>query len=286
VRQRLTLIINELGTGLAGRGDDLNAVIRRSAPALQELDKVLGLLASQNRTLARLARDSDRDLAPLARERRHVTGFITAAQRTAAATAERRAALAASLQRLPRFLAELRPTMRRLGDLAGQTTPVVTDLHASASDIDALLRRLGPFSRAATPALTRLGAVGRTGIPALRASLPITKDLYGLARQVRPVGRTLARVLDSFQRNDGVRRLMDYVYYQALAVNGFDTVGHFLRAGLLVNTCTTYALQPQDECLAKFSNPPSTGSAARAAKATARTARRDVLDYLFKGDGT
>src|SRR5690349_14300266 len=40
VRQRLTLIINELGTGLAGRGTDLNLVIHRSAPALQELDKV------------------------------------------------------------------------------------------------------------------------------------------------------------------------------------------------------------------------------------------------------
>ena len=33
-RERLTLILNELGAGLAGRGSDLNAVIRRADPAL------------------------------------------------------------------------------------------------------------------------------------------------------------------------------------------------------------------------------------------------------------
>jgi phospholipid/cholesterol/gamma-HCH transport system substrate-binding protein len=276
VRQRLTLIINELGVGLAGRGDDLNDVLRRSAPALQELDKVLDLLADQNRTLARLARDSDADLAPLARERKHVTGFITSSQKAAAATAARGAALEQTLQKFPGFLAELRPTMRRLGDLAGQATPVVGDLHDAAADINELTRQLGPFSAASTPALTRLGEVGEPGIPALQASLPIVKDLGSFAKRLRPVGAQLADVLQSFQRNDGVQRLMDYVYYQALAVNGFDTVSHYLRAGLIVNTCSTYATVPQNECLAKFSNPPSTTASTRSLsgfdKVLARTA--------------
>jgi ABC-type transporter Mla subunit MlaD len=105
VRQRLTLIINELGTGLAGRGEDLNVVIRRAAPALTELNRVLDILARQNRTLEQLAVNSDQALAPLARERKHVTGFITAAARTAAATAERRADLQQDLRKLPGFLA-------------------------------------------------------------------------------------------------------------------------------------------------------------------------------------
>jgi ABC-type transporter Mla subunit MlaD len=261
VRQRLSLIINELGVGLAGRGDDLNEVLRRSAPALQELDQVLGLLADQNRTLARLARDSDTDLAPLARERRHVTGFIAATQRAAAATAERRQQLAASLRRLPGFLAQLRPTMRRLGQLAGQGTPVFSDLRSSAADINEVIERMGPFSAAATPALVRLGEVGGPGIPALRASLPIVKDLRGFAAATRPVAKTLADVLDSFRRNDGVPNAMDFIYYSALAVNGFDSVSHFLRAGLIVNTCSTYTVTPQDECLSKFATVAGASSA-------------------------
>ena len=34
IRQRFAVILNELGTGLAARGSDLNAVIRRANPAL------------------------------------------------------------------------------------------------------------------------------------------------------------------------------------------------------------------------------------------------------------
>jgi len=269
VRERLTLILNELGTGLAGRGADLNAVIRRAAPALQELDQVLDILAEQNRTLERLAVDSDRIMAPLARERKHVTGFITSAQKAAAATAEKRAALEETLQKLPTFLAELRPTMQRLGDLARQGTPVAADLRAAAGDIDALVSQLGPFSAAATPALTSLGAVGERGIPALQASLPIVQDLRRFAHRVRPVGAKLADVLESFRDKDGIPDLLTFVYHSALAINGFDGVSHFLRAGLLVNTCSNYAVDPQPECLAKFSGFDQTTSPTSASAASA-----------------
>src|SRR5205823_14867344 len=63
-RERLGLIINEFGTALAGRGKDLNAAIHRANPALRDTDKVLAILASQNRTLADLAKNSDTVLTP------------------------------------------------------------------------------------------------------------------------------------------------------------------------------------------------------------------------------
>ena len=68
-RERLSLILNELGTGVAGRGRDLNEVIRRANPALRETDKVLEILAEQNTVLEQLAVNSDTVLAPLARDR-------------------------------------------------------------------------------------------------------------------------------------------------------------------------------------------------------------------------
>ena len=87
-RERLTIIINELGTGLAGRGGDLRLAIRNANPALKETDKVLRILADQNRTLANLARNSDVILAPLARDRARVANFVTQAKITSQATAE------------------------------------------------------------------------------------------------------------------------------------------------------------------------------------------------------
>ena len=66
-------------------------------------------------------------------------------------------------------------------------------------------------------------------------------DLRALAKAVRPVGTNLREVLESFRDTGGIERLMDYIFYQAAAINGFDAIGHYLRAGLLVNQCATYA---------------------------------------------
>ena len=111
-RQRFAILLNEFGTGLAGRGEDLNEVIHRANPALSETDEVLAILASRTTTLARLARDSDQALAPLAREREHFADFIVQANKTGEATAERaRRQRRAHRSCLPDFLRQLRPLM-------------------------------------------------------------------------------------------------------------------------------------------------------------------------------
>ena len=83
-------------------------------------------------------------------------------------------------------------------------------------------------------------------------------DLATLAKSVRPVAVTLAGLLQSFQDTGGIERLMDYIFYQAAAINGFDSVGHYLRAELIVNQCATYAIEPLAGCSANF--PASTAS--------------------------
>ena len=90
IRQRLSIILNELGTGLAARGSDLNAVILRADPALGYTDEVFKILASQNRVLAQLASDSDAVLAPLAGARAQIAGFVAQANTTAVASAQRK----------------------------------------------------------------------------------------------------------------------------------------------------------------------------------------------------
>jgi ABC-type transporter Mla subunit MlaD len=276
-RERLSLILNELGTGLAGRGKDLNDVIRRADPALAETDKVLKILASQNQTLKQLAVNSDTILAPLARERAHVAGAIRNSSQVAEATAERRGALAADIQRLPAFLDQLKPTMVRLGQLADQSTPVLADLDANARDVDTLIERLGPFSQAAIPAVNSLGEAAKQGTPAVIAARPVITDLRRLANAVRPVGRTARQVLQSFQQTHGIERLMDYIFYQVAAINGFDAVGHYLRAELMVNQCATYAVKPVAGCSSNFSQSGATSSAAVATAAQATASDDPVL---------
>src|SRR5437764_4064390 len=135
-RQRLTLILNELGAGLAGRGSDLSQVIRRANPALQELDKVLRILASENHVLAKLAVDSDQALKPFAAVRGRVADFIAQSNKVAQASAATRGALAQNLKDFPPFLRQLGPAMDRLARFADQTTPVFTDLAVAAPGIN------------------------------------------------------------------------------------------------------------------------------------------------------
>jgi phospholipid/cholesterol/gamma-HCH transport system substrate-binding protein len=269
-RERLAIIVNELGTGLAGRGGDLRQAIENADPALKETDQVLAILASQNKALSSLATDSDAILAPLARDRANVADFVDKANTTAVATAERSPDLERNIQKLPTFLRELQPTMARLGSLSDQMTPVLSDLGRSAPDVNRFIKQLGPFSQAGIPALQSLGDAADVGRPALVKSKPIITQVGQLASSAKPLTQNLASLTTSLRDTGGIERLMDYLFYQVTAINGYDAVGHYLRAGLLLNTCSQYAITFSPDCSAKFSS--ATGSAASAAAARAASA--------------
>jgi ABC-type transporter Mla subunit MlaD len=259
-RQRLAIIINEFGTALAGRGKDLNEAIHRANPALRETDRVLALLANQNKVLADLAVNSDRVIAPLAAKRRNIAHFINAANATGTATAERSADIERTFQRLPGFLRELRPTLQQLGDFADQTTPVLTDLHTAAPDLNRFITALAPFSRAATTSVVSLGKATVIGRPAIVRSLPLTRQLATFAKNALPVSKNLDALTKSFDKTGGIERLMDYIFFQVTAINGFDGVSHYLRAGLMANLCSAYATAPAGGCNSNFT---SQGSSAK-----------------------
>ncbi len=289
-RQRLSIIINELGTGLAANGAQLRQAVKQADPALQQTDRVLAILADQNKTLAQLAKNGDEVLRPLARDKAHVADFIVKADKTAVASAERRSDIEASLQKLPAFLQELKPTMRHLGGLADQMTPVLTDLHAAAPQLNQFIKQLGPFSAAATPALTSLGDAADVGDQALIKAKPIAGDLRDFAGQAKPTVQNLDALLTSLKSTGGIERLMDFLYFSGTSTNGYDSLGHYLRAVFVLTSCTTYATTPTPGCAANFAKPAASASAARAAskrdkraKRSAPAAKVDLPASLFPG---
>ena len=75
-RERLRLFVASLGTGLAGRPDDIQAVLRRSFPGLRETRKTLRILGDQNRTIKQFITDADTVVTRLESRRGDVTDFI------------------------------------------------------------------------------------------------------------------------------------------------------------------------------------------------------------------
>ncbi|WP_445149089.1 MlaD family protein [Baekduia sp. Peel2402] len=269
-RQRLSIIINELGTGLAANGGALREAIKEANPALEQTDKVLAILADQNETLADLAKNGDEVLRPLARDKEKVADFIDKADKTAVASAERRSDIEASLEKFPAFLKELTPTMERLGGLADEMTPVLNDLNSAAPQINQFIKQLGPFSAAGTPALKSLGDTADVGDQALIKAKPIVTDLGTFATQAKPLTKNLNSLLTSLKTTGGIERLMDFLYFSAASTNGYDSLGHYLRAIFVVTNCTTYVIVRSPGCSANFEKP-ATGDAAVARASSKKT---------------
>ncbi len=266
VRESLAVIIGELGTGLAARGSDLNAVIHRANPALGNTEKVLRILAAQSRTLADLASSSDRVLAPLARERRHIAAFVSEANTTARASARRAADISRTFHEFPHFLAQLRPLMTDLGSLSQQGTPVMRELGASAAPLGREFTALTPFAKAARSSLINLGRAARASEPNLVASEPLARELESLGRQSRPSARSLATLLASVNSTGGIEDLMTLLYHAVGAANGYDSLGHYVRAEPITGPCSFYVKRPLVGCGATYAG--VSRSAARGAADT------------------
>ncbi len=272
-RERLRLFVASLGTGLAGRPDDIQAVLRRSFPGLRETRKTLRILGDQNRTIKQFIADADTVVTRLHDRRADVTDFIRESRGAAETGASRRAELRDGVRRLPGFLAELRPSMVELSKLAREGSPLAGELRRSAPDATTLLKRLGPFSEAALPALRGLGNAAGPATQALRESSQEAATLRALARDapatVKPLRQTL-QTLDDRRRavdNDsraaltappapdptanangrgftGFESLVNYFFWQTMTTNGFDAIGHQLRVGATVSKCTPYSNKP------------------------------------------
>ena len=158
IGERFAILLNEFGTGLAGRGDELNEVIHRANPALRETDEVLAdPRAAEPRRSPGWRATRTPALAPLARERERFADFIVPGQRDrrGLGRAPRRHRARAS-SCCPTSSRELRPLMVDLEGFADQGTPLLADLAPAAP-------ALGPADQ---------GARARSRRTASRAALP------------------------------------------------------------------------------------------------------------------
>ena len=300
---RFRLILNDLGAGFAARGDELEEIVERSNPALRQTNRVLEILAAQNRALAELARDSDTVLEPLARERDEITGFMRGSTVAAQATAERAADLEAGFERFPEFLRQLRATSRDLRRFSDAGTPVITDFGRSAPEVTRAQRALAPLADAGTDALTTLGDAAERSQDDIVQSDPVIKDTRDLARAAKPGAEKLDELLASLDKRlcvvrslstgecptttTGLRSLMDFIFGTSATVNGFDQFGHYLRTFGLVTTCTQVTVQVLGECDAHFGSASELGSsAATATGAAGDDRRRDSKKNKRRKSGT
>jgi phospholipid/cholesterol/gamma-HCH transport system substrate-binding protein len=269
--QRFRLIFNELGAGLAGRGEDLEVLVKRANPVLRDVDRLFGILSAQRNQLAQLASDSEAILGPLSRERSHVAGFIANSGAAAAASSERGAQLEESLRKFPKFLTEFRLTMNSLQGFSDAAAPVFEDFNVAAPSLTDATRTLTPFSKATTVALKSLGNAGEASGPIFAEADPVVKKARDLAKSGVVSTTELAKLTTDLQKTGGWESLVELIYNSAASVNGFDQYGHFGRTLVTLTNCLDYEGNARglSGCNSRFNGPehaePNEGSAAASA---------------------
>jgi len=248
--ERLSLIISGLGTGLAGNAERLNDAIRRGAPALRETDRVLAILAKQNRVIRDLNQHADTVVHDLAVHRKDVTDWVVKSRNISRDSAARATDISAGWRKLPAFLAELRPAMVALGQTADTQGPALKTIADNATQLKRFFDDLGPFADASRPAFRALGQAGQVGSQASKAATPTINQLNEFAKGAPELGKNLAIILENLDNRDnaveydkraaeqqgvkgpsgysGLEALLQYFFDQTTSTNIYDQSTHIL----------------------------------------------------------
>lgn len=252
-RERFRLVLAELGAGLAGRPEELNAAIRRAVPALRQSSNLLAILADHNRVIKQLVRDADRVVGKLADNRENVGRFFGEAEDTASASAERSNDIATNFRKLPRFLTELTPTMAALEEVAREQRPLLVDLSSQAGELERFFDVSAEFSDASRPAIRAFGDAAPAGREAVEALRPRVREIRDYARPSVDLTNNLAITLEDWDDParavephplspggkgfSGTQALLQYIFTQTVQTNAFDQLGHLSRVSLVQSTC-------------------------------------------------
>jgi phospholipid/cholesterol/gamma-HCH transport system substrate-binding protein len=272
-RERFRLILAELGTGLAGRPDDLAQVLHRAAPGLRETSKVLEILGRQNQVIKNFITNSDIVVKELEAKKKDVAAWVKSAGHTAEISATRQAALREQWKQFPRFLAELKPTMAQLSALADQQTPLLRQVRETTPQLQRFFADLGPFSEASRPSLRTLGQAAKVGNKAFKDSRNEIQELAAIGNNAPSAAKQTRQFLQSFDDRNrsiepdpraketappapdptaykdgqgftGFESILNYTYWQTLALNPFDQLGHLLRVVLFAGPCSPFQTGP------------------------------------------
>ncbi len=254
-RERFQVIVNELGIGTSGEGQNFNDVLRRANPALGLARQVIGILARQKAQLATIVDATNTIASSGASHTAAVQDFLTRAAALSSLTASHSSNLALAINRLPAMLDAAQPALQQLDTVAVDGTPLVQQIHASVPALNRVANDFGPFVAAAKPGLAKLGTALKTAIPAIRDTTPLVRTLKSYADKSLPGTKLVGRLFQNLQQHGFVENLVSIFYYVGAALARFDSTSHMLSVLLIGpgdGLCGSYATKPVAGCSAHY----------------------------------
>lgn len=210
-RERAQDMLQGLGKGLDGKGDELNSVLDDGGGFIREASPVVDLLHEDRARVARLIDNLGAVMRVVADRGASIRTASQDARTTFQAIGERDTAVENTLVALPPTLRQVRSTTRMLQAVSTRATPTVVDLTKTLSALTPVLRRLGPaattgrqlvteLDRTAPRATTLVENLGRTA-PVVAQTLPHVRqvlcEVNPALQYLRPYAKEIATVLQN-----------------------------------------------------------------------------------------
>ena len=241
-RQRMAVLLDELGRGLTDGGANLRAGFQAISPFLLVASQMSSALARRRVELARLVHNFGGITQELALRDTQLTSFVRSTSSTLGALAQNSGAFAATINELPGTLTSMSSAFTRVRAAETQLDPALRSLGPVAAALPSGLDALSRFSVDATPALIALRPAVRELRPLAQVLLPTSKALSGAFTQLQPeapqidrmtalaaspqcltyIGQFLNRVISLTKFGAGINNIANA---RADVSIGFDTAG-------------------------------------------------------------
>ena len=193
-RQAFETWMQQQGTALTGRGQDLNAALAELYPFATNVDSVLAVLGRDSAATSTLLNDGGQVLAAVTRSPAALQQLVNNANTTFSATAAQEDALAATIKAFPAFLTATKTTIDRVGQFSRTTKPLVDELRPAAVQLSPALQSVAVLAPELNSLLVNVGpltSASKAGVPAvqnfLNESVPLLTRLTPYLGGVIPV---------------------------------------------------------------------------------------------------
>jgi phospholipid/cholesterol/gamma-HCH transport system substrate-binding protein len=195
-RQAFETWMQQQGTALTGRGEDLNEALAELYPFATNVDSVLAVLNRDSAATSTLLNDGGQVFSSIASSPAALQQLIDNANAAFSATAAQSSALAQTIKAFPPFLVATKATVDRVNRFAQTTKPLVDELHPAAVQLTPALKALAVLAPELKTLLVNVGpltSASKAGVPGLEQFLT---DSVPLLTRAKPYLGGVIPVLD------------------------------------------------------------------------------------------
>lgn len=242
-RSMVKRTLDELGPGLAGRGESLNRIYGALSPVTRDGGAVMRVLSRQRAQVASVVDETGELMHAFGDRSAQLRTLVTEMKRTSEAAGSRDAQLAAAIRELPGALTQARGTATRLGAFASRALPATADLSRATEqlpgamgDLDRAAARTRPLLRALPGSLDRLDPLTAKLRPLSDALRPTLHSADELLRQANP----MLRYIEPYSRELGA-----FFSHAGSWANGTDATDNVGRVHISVGPQTLAMMRPE-----------------------------------------